>query len=1544
MAILGFSRHGFGIFSGSGGAFSLGPEQNTFTGATKAAAETARDTYATANAAWLSAYNDTRDFYILLEITGADDVYQRRNSAGDAWEDATFILQGPRGSVGPEGPLPDASQVKTLYESNDDTNAFDDSEETKLGAVESGATADQTSQEVKVLYEQNVNTNEFNDAEKVKLDGIQVGSEQNHTPEEIRDELQSLVGEERLDSSAVKNLPQGDITSVTAGSGLIGGGASGGVVLDVQNPFTTTDESKLDGIEVGATSDQTSEEIRNSLQLLSGTDRLDANAIQNLPEAGGGGDITAVTAGTGLSGGGNTGSVTLEVENPFTDADEAKLDGIESSATSDQTAVEIRNELQSLSGDNRLDSSAINNLPSSGGDITSVVAGTGLSGGGTTGDVTLNVENPFTSAEETKLAGIETGATTDQSGAEIKVAYEANANTNAFNDVEKSKLAGIENSATRDQSASEIKVLYESNTNTNDFTDTEKNKLAGIETNATTDQSAVEIRNELQSLTGSNRLDASAVQNLPVGGGGGDITEVIAGSGLIGGGSIGAVTLNVENPFTSAEETKLSNIETNATSDQSASEIKTLYESNIDTNALTDSLLTKLQGIEAGAQVNEVTQAELDVVFNGAVLNGSVLTLSRVSGSNPVAITLPSSGSGVSDGVVNSASVDVSSQTITLGTSTGGSVDIDLSTLLSQFLNQSQVDARVSAGVEDFAETGNSARVPISKLADGNANRLIGYDDSGNIGEREDLGVVNIALESDHWAFDRRVSGFNIQYNDIRNRIVPLVFDEAVINNNTLTLTRINGTVVNLTLPSGSGGVADGVISSATLDTSTKIVTLTTDQNDQVMLNLSSLALLSEVNGAFVAAGFSNSSLELSLTSIDGNIATLPLSILREYQGHNVTNLTTFGRGDYTSVDNNYYMCFGASVTLSNPMTDVPTHANFFRINNPSDLEIKEGYERNTNTNAFTDAEQSKLTGIESNAASVATVLSSILAGSNVIVDTSIAGQITISSTGGSGGGLTSDQVNTLINSAGHLVASQNLSDVSNAATSLTNLGGLNQTQIDARAVARYTDAEKNKLSGIETSATTDQTSSEIRDSLQTLSDVSRLDASAIQNLPSGTSGGGELIGIGASTSWNVVTVANWAAAPTVNLNFSGVGDDFLGFEFTDLAGSPFAPILPVRRSRLEGLTNGVAGAVRSVGSFLVFENVGPQGREVYIGRDSNENLLIGATHTGNVTLRLSRITNFPASGSGGDITEVIAGTGLSGGGDSGDVTLNVETPFTQTEKTKLSGIEPGATSDQLASEIRDSLQALSGASRLDASAIQNLPVGGGGGDISAVIAGTGLSGGGTSGDVTLTIENPFTNTDETKLDGIAAGAEVNVQSDWSASTGDSLILNKPTIPSPVAAQDEGVQLVGQVQTFNFVGSGVTATESSGVVTVTVEGGGTTPPVSSHTRYSAVSEDSTFIGSEFTDANTGSSSTTNTLVLPAFTSNRYLAFAIPANQPDLTRIEQVGSGFNQISAFTKLDAAISIAGSNHNVWVHTNASGTPSVVYPVNSETSWSIS
>lgn len=44
--------------------------------------------------------------------------------------------------------------------------------------------------------------------------------------------------------------------------------------------------------------------------------------------------------------------------------------------------------------------------------------------------------------------------------------------------------------------------------------------------------------------------------------------------------------------------------------------------------------------------------------------------------------------------------------------------------------------------------------------------------------------------------------------------------------------------------------------------------------------------------------------------------------------------------------------------------------------------------------------------------------------------------------------------------------------------------------------------------------------------------------------------------------------------------------------------------------------------------------------------------------------------------------------------------------------------------------------------------------------------------------------DNNYTITEKNKLSGIEAGAEVNVNADWNSNSGDSQILNKPTIPT----------------------------------------------------------------------------------------------------------------------------------------------------------------
>jgi len=100
------------------------------------------------------------------------------------------------------------------------------------------------------------------------------------------------------------------------------------------------------------------------------------------------------------------------------------------------------------------------------------------------GTTYVKSENNFTDTLKSKLDGIESGATADLSGSEIKTLYENELNTNAFTDTLLSKLNGIEANATADQTGSEIKTLYENELNTNAFTDTLLSKLNGIEAGA----------------------------------------------------------------------------------------------------------------------------------------------------------------------------------------------------------------------------------------------------------------------------------------------------------------------------------------------------------------------------------------------------------------------------------------------------------------------------------------------------------------------------------------------------------------------------------------------------------------------------------------------------------------------------------------------------------------------------------------------------------------------------------------------------------------------------------------------------------------------------------------------------------------------------------------------------------------------------------------------------------------------------------------------------------------------------------------------------
>jgi hypothetical protein len=184
------------------------------------------------------------------------------------------------------------------------------------------------------------------------------------------------------------------------------------------------------------------------------------------PQLGGNLDLNS----SDITGTGNlniTGNVVLSgtVDGRDVATDGTKLDGIEASATADQTAAEIRTLVESATD-----------------------------------------SNVFTDADHTKLNGIESNATADQTAAEIRTLVESATDSNVFTDADHSKLDGIEAGATGDQTNAEIRAAVEAATDSNVFTDADHTKLNGIEASADVTDTA--------NVTAAGALMDSEVTNL----------------------------------------------------------------------------------------------------------------------------------------------------------------------------------------------------------------------------------------------------------------------------------------------------------------------------------------------------------------------------------------------------------------------------------------------------------------------------------------------------------------------------------------------------------------------------------------------------------------------------------------------------------------------------------------------------------------------------------------------------------------------------------------------------------------------------------------------------------------------------------------------------------------------------------------------------------------------------------------------------------------------------------------------------------------------
>ena len=252
----------------------------------------------------------------------------------------------------------------------------------------------------------------------------------------------------------------------------------------------------------------------------------------------------------------------------------------------------------------------------------------------------------------------------------------------------------------------------------------------------------------------------------------------------IGGGGSG---LSVE------DKTKLDGIEEGATADQTASEIKIAYESNADTNALTDSLLTLLT-------TKKVKNITTDAVNNKLVITYTDATVANLN-INDI----------ITDVHVSGATLDATTNVLTL-TSTDGGTEVTVD--LSDFVNSEELISALS-GKADIIHSHSTSditgldstlsnKVTKNEAIIGATKTKITYDSNGLVINGADLVEADLP--------DLPQSKITNLATDLSNKQDTLVSGTSIktINSSSI-LSSGNLALLNATNPSITGSITEQV-------------------------------------------------------------------------------------------------------------------------------------------------------------------------------------------------------------------------------------------------------------------------------------------------------------------------------------------------------------------------------------------------------------------------------------------------------------------------------------------------------------------------------------------------------------------------------------------------------------------------------------------------------------------------------------------------------------------------------------------------------------